>query len=64
MNVQLGADYRLSSDLSVGLYSALSFGEYDTVGLSSGDKIYGNFSIAHQEMHEWLQFGLRALGDL
>jgi len=55
VNLQGGADYRLSDRLSVGAYLLFSIGQY-----SSKD---GN-GIASKGLHEWLNLGVRGRLDL
>jgi hypothetical protein len=63
LNLQLGADYRISPALAIGPYSALSVGRYNNVNLSSGDRSLANITIARQQTHEWLQFGVKLTVD-
>ncbi len=59
LNLQLGADYRLSPTFAVGPYVALSLAEY-----SEQSEVGSSGSIADRKLHEWLQLGLRGVFDL
>jgi len=63
LNLQLGADYRLTQALAIGPYSSLSIGRYNNVDISSGNQSFANITIASQQTHEWLQFGVRITVD-
>jgi len=55
LNLQGGADYKVSPQLAVGPYVQFSIGQYSSVE--------GN-DITDKAMHEWLSFGVRGKFDL
>jgi len=55
LNLQVGGDYKVSDQFSVGPYFMMSLGQYSSVE--------GN-DIPEKGMHEWLNFGLRGKFDL
>jgi outer membrane protein W len=55
LNLQAGADYRVSDQFSIGPYLQFSVGQYS--------KVDGE-SISEKAMHQWFGFGLRGKFDL
>jgi hypothetical protein len=55
LNLQGGADFKVSEKASFGPYAQISFGQYTS--------IEGN-DIAEKEMHQWFNFGIRGKFDL
>ena len=64
LNVQAGGDWVVTPKFRAGPYVSVSFGQYDSVGISSGGSSVGSVSIASKQIHEWLQLGVRGRFDL
>jgi hypothetical protein len=62
LNLQLGANYRVSPKFGFGPYVAFSLGQYGSVDVSSGGNSQ-TIDISQKELHEWLQFGLQGSFD-
>lgn len=63
LNLQLGADYYTTRNVSFGPYAVLSLGRYSTVSIASGNEEYASITIGSKLMHQWLQFGLKGTVD-
>jgi hypothetical protein len=62
LNLQLGGDYRVNPNFSVGPYVMLSIGRYSNVEVES---TFGSGEVpADETLHEWLGFGIRGKFDL
>jgi len=63
LNLQVGGDFKTSSNVGFGPYAALSLGEYSNCGVSYGGGSLGDCSIHNQTLHEWVSLGVRAVFD-
>jgi len=59
VNLQVGGDFKVSPQISVGPYVMFSLGQYD-----SADVAGTSADITDKAMHEWLSFGVRGKFDL
>jgi hypothetical protein len=62
LNLQVGANYKLSSKFGIGPYVAISLAQYGSVDISSGNQSQTT-DIANKKLHQWLQFGLMGAFD-
>jgi hypothetical protein len=63
VNLQLGGDYRVSEQLSVGPYVLFSLGQYSNATFDDGtDSTSG--SIDEKGLHQWFGFGFRGTFSL
>jgi hypothetical protein len=62
LNLQVGANYKVTRKFGFGPYVAFGLGQYGSVDVSSGDQSQ-SIDIAQKEVHEWLQFGLQGAFD-
>jgi hypothetical protein len=64
-NIQLGGDYKVNEQLSVGPYVMLSVGQYSSVKFDGfGPLMDGSHDIEDKGLHQWYNFGLRGRFDL
>jgi hypothetical protein len=62
-NLQLGGDIPVAPNFAIGPFVGLSFGEYGNISLSGGGSSM-DMSITSKSFHEWLEFGVRGVGDI
>jgi hypothetical protein len=63
LNLQVGGDFPLGPQLSVGPYVMLSIAQYSDAEITSGGTTFSG-SISKKAVHEWLGFGIRGKFDL
>jgi outer membrane protein W len=63
LNLQLGADYRVSDQFGIGPYVMFSLAQYSTLEGESGG-FSASVDIEKKAMHQWLGFGVRGKFDL
>src|SRR5271166_5574610 len=64
LNLQGGADYKVTPQLGVGPFLMFSLGQYSSCSESSGGMSAGSCTIPQQAMHEWLTIGVRGTYDI
>lgn len=66
VNLQLGGDYRLSRNASIGPFASFALGQYSTQSstFNGQDMTNGKSSIDQTALHEWLTLGVRGTFDL
>jgi hypothetical protein len=62
INAQVGFDYRVSNNFSIGPFSAITVAEFENASVNGAMSTSG--SIANKALHEWLIFGVRAIFDV
>lgn len=62
-NLQLGVDFPTGEASAVGLFSALTLGQYDRRSVTAGSSMASG-GIASKELHQWLFVGVRGTSDL
>ena len=63
VNLQLGGDYKVSEQLSVGPYVLFSLGQYSNATLDDGTESTSR-SIDEKGLHQWFGFGFRGTFSL
>ncbi len=63
LNLQVGGDWALGPQFSIGPYLMLSIAQYSNIDASSGGQSASQ-SIAKKAVHEWIGFGIRGKIDL
>jgi outer membrane protein W len=65
VNLQLGGDYQLSPNASIGPFASFSIGQYANASTAvNGTDAPGSTSIEKTALHEWLTFGFRGSFNL
>jgi outer membrane protein W len=64
VNLQAGADYKVTPDLGIGPFVAFSLGQFSGCSFGGAVNAAGSCSIPQQAMHEWLTFGIRGAYDI
>jgi hypothetical protein len=63
LNLQVGGDYKVNDQFSVGPYLMVSFGQYTSAEIKTPAGTVSG-SISDTAMHEWFGFGVRGKFDL
>lgn len=64
LNLQGGADYKVTPQLGVGPFLMFSLGQFSSCSESSMGMSAGSCTITQQAMHEWLTIGVRGTYDI
>jgi opacity protein-like surface antigen len=65
VNLQLGGDYHLARNATIGPFASFSIGQYSNASSSrNGTDVPGDTSIQNTALHEWLTLGVRGRFDL
>jgi hypothetical protein len=66
LNLQVGGDYRVNEQFSVGPYLQFSLAQYSKQKIDDTTGFVGNFDgdVEEKAMHEWFGFGIRGKFDL
>jgi hypothetical protein len=62
LNLQVGGEYRVAPRFTFGPYVSISLAKYNSVDFSSGGQSQ-SIGIANEELHQWLQFGVKGTFD-
>lgn len=63
VNLQVGGDFLVGTNLGIGPYLAFSLAQFGTFTASQGG-ISASIDITDKSLHEWLQFGVKGTFDL
>ncbi|HEX9244456.1 MAG TPA: hypothetical protein VF875_18610 [Anaeromyxobacter sp.] len=58
LGLQVGGDYKVNEQFSVGPYLTYSFGQYQNVEAKVNGQSFASGSITDQAMHSWLSIGV------
>jgi len=64
VNFQVGGDYHLSPNASIGPFASFSLGQYGNLSADNGAGLTGSEEIKNTALHEWLTLGVKGTFDL